>query len=228
MLWLSWGFPKFQNYQFATVFLIIPAWLGLNCCKPSTATPHVIHTSTGIFLVMNGEDDQLLHLLFICLSVSEKVLSAPWDICTKKEKLKKKRSGMYQESPVLILVGCLRCLVFLPSITPKPWQRFITPIQDSRSEVHLHTRAAVWAKVLWLKCWGRFSSPGNMAQVESQQHGWKSLLKLWSQASFYSWHLPEPLLHKLEVSTIIWGREDASSGLMGPSKFYPLVLPLFS
>lgn len=86
---------------------------------------------------------------------------------------------MYQESPVLILVGCLRCLVFLPSITPKPRQRFITPIQDSRSEVHLHTRAAVWAKVLWLKCWGRFSSPGNMAQVESQQHGWKSLLKLW-------------------------------------------------
>lgn len=76
MLWLSWGFPKFQNRQFATVFLIILAWLGLNCCKASTATPDIIHTSTGIFLVLNGEDDQLLHLLFVCLSVSKKVLSA--------------------------------------------------------------------------------------------------------------------------------------------------------
>lgn len=50
MLWLSWGFPNFQNHQFATVFLIILAWLGLNCCKASTATPDVVHTSTGIFL----------------------------------------------------------------------------------------------------------------------------------------------------------------------------------
>lgn len=139
---------------------------------------------------------------------------------------------MYQESPVLILVGCIRCLFFLPSIIPKPWQRFIIHIQDSRSGVHLHTSARIWAQMprgdgQWLKCWGRFSSPGIMAQVESQQNGWNSVLRLWSQASFCSWHLSEPLLHKLEVRTIIWGREETSSGPMAPSKFYSLVLPFF-
>jgi len=91
--------------------------MGLNYCKPSTATPDVIHTSADIFLVMNGEDDKLLHLLFECLALSKKVISPPVrcvKICAQE------RDGLYQESRMLVPLGCLRCQFFLPSIMPKP------------------------------------------------------------------------------------------------------------
>lgn len=124
---------------------------------------------------MNGGDEQLLHLLFECLTVGKKVFSPPVryvKICTQK------RDCVYQESPVVILLGCLRCQIFLPSIMPKPWQRFILPIQDSRPDVHLHLPplATVWAKVQnyewqWLICQWRFSSPGSAQRVGTWHMG---------------------------------------------------------